>query len=47
MILIGATAIKDSLQKEVGNTVAALNQANIKFWMLTGDKSEIATDVAI
>jgi phospholipid-translocating ATPase len=35
--LIGASAIKDRLQDRVPQTIADLRDANIRFWMLTGD----------
>lgn len=36
--LIGATAIEDKLQDGVPETIAKLAQADIKIWVLTGDK---------
>jgi P-type E1-E2 ATPase len=36
--LIGATAVEDRLQDNVPDTIRDLIQANIKVWMLTGDK---------
>lgn len=38
MMLIGATAIEDKLQDGVPETIANLALANIKIWVLTGDK---------
>lgn len=38
MILLGATAIEDKLQDGVPETIAKLTEANIKIWVLTGDK---------
>lgn len=38
MILLGATAIEDKLQDGVPDTIAELSRANIKIWILTGDK---------
>lgn len=38
MILIGVTAIEDKLQDGVPQTIANLILANIKIWVLTGDK---------
>ncbi|KFY28727.1 hypothetical protein V493_02787 [Pseudogymnoascus sp. VKM F-4281 (FW-2241)] len=40
--LAGATAIEDKLQKGVPETIDKLRRANIKLWMLTGDKRETA-----
>lgn len=39
MTLIGATAIEDKLQDGVPETIARLAEANIKIWVLTGDKT--------
>lgn len=36
--LLGATAIEDRLQQGVPETIALLTLANIKIWVLTGDK---------
>uniref|UniRef100_A0A3B3ZU39 Phospholipid-transporting ATPase n=1 Tax=Periophthalmus magnuspinnatus TaxID=409849 RepID=A0A3B3ZU39_9GOBI len=36
--LLGVTAIEDKLQDGVPETIARLNLADIKIWMLTGDK---------
>lgn len=36
--LLGATAIEDKLQQGVPETIALLTLANIKIWVLTGDK---------
>ena len=44
--LIGASAIEDKLQKGVPETVDKLRRANIKIWMLTGDKRETAINIA-
>lgn len=38
MHIIGATAVLDRLQDEVPETIRDLIRANIKVWMLTGDK---------
>jgi phospholipid-translocating ATPase len=38
MMLIGATAIEDKLQDGVPETIENLAMANIKIWVLTGDK---------
>lgn len=39
MILLGATAIEDKLQDGVPQCIATLSAANIKIWVLTGDKT--------
>ncbi|KAK0211297.1 phospholipid-translocating ATPase [Desarmillaria ectypa] len=40
--LLGATAIEDSLQDGVPETIADLKRAGIKVWVATGDKLETA-----
>lgn len=44
--LLGASAIEDKLQKGVPETIDRLQRANIKVWMLTGDKRETAINIA-
>ena len=44
--LAGATAIEDKLQSGVPETIDKLRRANIKIWMLTGDKRETAINIA-
>lgn len=44
--LAGATAIEDKLQKGVPEAIDKLRRANIKMWMLTGDKRETAINIA-
>lgn len=41
----GATAIEDKLQEGVPNAIDKLRRANIKLWMLTGDKRETAVNI--
>ncbi|KAK7886810.1 hypothetical protein WMY93_026431 [Mugilogobius chulae] len=43
--LLGATAIEDKLQEGVPETIAVLSLANIKVWVLTGDKQETAVNI--
>jgi len=43
--LAGATAIEDKLQKGVPEAIDKLRRANIKMWMLTGDKRETAINI--
>lgn len=43
--LVGATAIEDKLQDEVGDTIAFIKKAGIKVWVLTGDKIETAINI--
>ncbi|VDN51598.1 unnamed protein product [Dracunculus medinensis] len=45
MELLGATAIEDKLQDGVPETIAKLSKANIKIWVLTGDKQETAINI--
>ena len=45
--LLGLTGVEDRLQDEVRGTLELLRNAGIKTWMLTGDKIETATVVAI
>ncbi|KRX62031.1 putative phospholipid-transporting ATPase ID [Trichinella sp. T9] len=45
MTLLGATAIEDKLQDGVPETIANLIAANIKIWVLTGDKQETAINI--
>ena len=42
----GATGIEDRLQEGVPDTVAALREAGIQLWVLTGDKQETAVNIA-
>ncbi|XP_052278042.1 probable phospholipid-transporting ATPase IA isoform X3 [Dreissena polymorpha] len=43
--LLGATAIEDKLQEGVPETIANLAKADIKIWILTGDKQETAINI--
>ncbi|XP_016336878.1 probable phospholipid-transporting ATPase IM [Sinocyclocheilus anshuiensis] len=45
MMLIGATAIEDKLQDGVSHTIEQLTKAEIKIWVLTGDKQETAENI--
>lgn len=42
----GATGIEDRLQEGVPDTIAALREAGIQLWVLTGDKQETAVNIA-
>lgn len=44
-MLLGATAIEDRLQAGVPETIATLMKADIKIWVLTGDKQETAINI--
>uniref|UniRef100_A0A8C9T214 Phospholipid-transporting ATPase n=1 Tax=Scleropages formosus TaxID=113540 RepID=A0A8C9T214_SCLFO len=45
LLLLGATAIEDKLQDGVPQTIEQLSKANIKIWVLTGDKQETAENI--
>ncbi|OBZ74307.1 putative phospholipid-transporting ATPase IIB [Grifola frondosa] len=45
--LLGLTGVEDKLQDDVKSTLELLRNAGIKIWMLTGDKVETATCIAI
>ena len=44
--LIGVTAIEDKLQDGVPETIANLQLAGVRVWVLTGDKQETAINIA-
>lgn len=41
------TGVEDKLQDECALTISDIKRAGIKFWMLTGDKIETVSCVAI
>ena len=45
LVLVGTTAIEDKLQDGVPQCIANLAAANIKLWVLTGDKQETAINI--
>ncbi|TPX53768.1 hypothetical protein PhCBS80983_g06168 [Powellomyces hirtus] len=45
LFLLGATAIEDRLQDGVPDAIHMLAQANIKLWVLTGDRQETAINI--
>ena len=45
--LIGVTAIEDKLQDGVPEAIKTLLDANIRVWMITGDKQETAVNIAV
>ncbi|XP_061590379.1 phospholipid-transporting ATPase ID-like [Cololabis saira] len=45
LILLGATAVEDKLQDGVPQTIEQLAKADIKIWVLTGDKQETAENI--
>lgn len=42
---VGCTAIEDKLQEGVPETIAILLEAEIRIWVLTGDKQETAIEI--
>jgi len=46
LFLLGATAIEDKLQDGVPDAIRCLRDANIKVWVLTGDKVDTAISIA-
>ena len=46
LTLLGATGIEDKLQDGVPEAIESLRFANIKVWVLTGDKQETAIEIA-
>lgn len=47
LTLLGATAIEDKLQEGVPDTIATLQSAGIKVWVLTGDRQETAINIGM
>ncbi|XP_063901502.1 probable phospholipid-transporting ATPase IIB, partial [Zophobas morio] len=47
MELLGVTGVRDKLQEDIKPTLELLKDAGIRIWMLTGDKMETATCIAI
>lgn len=47
LLLLGATAIEDRLQSGVPETISTLMRADIKIWVLTGDKQETAINIGV
>ncbi|KAF7135532.1 hypothetical protein RHSIM_Rhsim08G0235400 [Rhododendron simsii] len=45
LILVGATAVEDKLQKGVPQCIDKLAQAGLKIWVLIGDKLETAINI--
>ena len=43
---LGVSAIEDKLQQGVPDTIERLQRANMRIWMLTGDKRETALNIA-
>ena len=47
LILLGATIVEDKLQENVPEVIKDLREADIKIWMLTGDKLSTAYNIAL
>ena len=47
MELLGVTGVEDKLQNNVAVVIESLRNAGVQVWMLTGDKVETATCIAI
>jgi phospholipid-transporting ATPase len=47
LYFLGATAIEDKLQDGVPDTIATLQTAGIKIWVLTGDRQETAINIGM
>ena len=45
--LLGVTGLDDELQDNVASCIKDFKTANIKMWMLTGDKEETAKNIAV
>lgn len=43
--VLGSTGVQDNLQEGVVETLQKLKQAQIKIWLLTGDKEETAVNI--
>jgi P-type E1-E2 ATPase len=43
--VLGSTGVQDNLQEGVVETLLKLRQAQIKIWLLTGDKEETAINI--
>lgn len=47
MLFLGVSGVEDKLQKNVQTTIDSLKGAGIQVWMLTGDRVETGTSIAI
>lgn len=47
LTLLGATAVEDALQINVKECITRILQADIKVWMITGDKLETAENIGL
>lgn len=46
LMFSGVTAIEDKLQEGVAESISTVRAAGIRFWMLTGDKTETAVEIS-
>ena len=46
LTIVGVTGIEDKLQSKVSETIQTIRDANIRMWMLTGDKLTTANTIA-
>merc|ERR1719440_2571329 len=46
LTMTGITAVEDCLQDGVPEAIATIKAAGVKVWVLTGDKTETAVDIA-
>lgn len=46
LLLLGAISLEDKLQENVAESVKFIREADIKFWVITGDKTETAISVS-
>ena len=42
---LGCSAIEDKLQEGVADAIESIMKANIRVWVLTGDKQETAIEI--
>lgn len=47
LVLIGGSAVEDKLQDNLKDTIQSFRNAQMKIWVLTGDKMETAENIAI
>lgn len=47
LTFLGASAVEDLLQDEVKKCISDFKEAEIKVWMLTGDKGETAYQIGL
>merc|ERR1719183_2233013 len=46
LTMVGITAVEDCLQDGVPQAIATVKAAGVRVWVLTGDKTETAVDIA-